>query len=516
MRSRRGRSRCISPPADTRATPRRELPDHHMKAHPFSVRLLVAAATAVFCVCALPALTGVAVDAAGADTPLPAGWELCILQGVGAPATQANVADLDEWQLAEGGSTNNTAAYNPFNTGRTTDVNNTPLPLAISANGFPAFTDWISGCAATVATILQPNMTPVAAALLAGNVSPPPAFLAVVDQSQWCAPSPDGTPCYADMIGGATGDLAQAVLSASSALNVFGNVRADLHTYQNAVTIDALAQLAVSTTNQQLSAAQSILTSARARAAGAEAALRRFAVNEYVNSGLYEASPLVNGASSSSFGTPSQIGEVAHQYATFVASDLLAETQAATAAVKVAAAQRNGVQKTLQRDETALTGANAGESRSLVRLVADVETLQKAGACTTAVIATAAPATAAPGSSPTTPSTPSTPGAVGAPGAPASPTTTTTAVAPTTTTTSSTTTTTAPPGGVSLVKPLGTTTTTTTVPASTTTTVAPTTTTTTVPTGPSSGAATPAPTPNPVGLQQLQGCVTALLPSTSA
>jgi len=493
-----------------------------MKAHPLIVRLLLAAAAAVLGACALPAVTGVAVDAAGADTPLPAGWELCILQGVGAPATQANVADLDEWQLAEGGSTNNTAAYNPFNTGRTTDVNNTPLPLAISANGFPAFTDWIAGCAATVATILQPNMTPVAAGLLAGNVSPPPAFLAVVDQSQWCAPSADGTPCYADMIGGATGDLAKAVLSASSALDVFGNVRTDLHTYQDSVTTNALAQLAVSTTSQQLTAAQSILTSARARAADAQAALRRFAVNEYVSSGLYQASSFVSGTNTSPFGTPSENGVVAHQYSTFVAADLVRQAQAAAAAVKAALAQRNGIQKTLQQDELTLTGDNANESHSLVRLVGDVETLQKAGACTTAVITQPTPAAAgaqsAGGSTP--PSTPD---------SPATPSTTTTTVAPTTTTTSSTTTTTttAPAGGISLVLPQGTTTTTTTVAPTTTTTttgVAPTTTTsttTTVPSGPSSGpgagtSTAPAPTPNPGGLQMLQGCVTALAPSASA
>jgi hypothetical protein len=493
-----------------------------MKAHPLSTRLLLAAATAVLGVCALPALSGVGVGAAGADTPLPAGWELCILQGVGAPATQANVADLDEWQLAEGGSTNNTAAYNPFNTGRTTDVNNTPLPLAISANGFPAFTDWIAGCAATVATILQANMTPVAAGLLAGNVSPPPAFLAVVDQSQWCAPSPDGTPCYADMIGGATGNLAKAVLSASSALDVYGNVRTDLRAYQDSVTTDAVAQLAVSTTSQQLTAAQAILTAARGRAAGAQAALRRFAVNEYVSSGLYQASSLVNETNTSPFGTPSQDGVTAHQYSTFVAADLLRQTQATAAAVKVAFAQRNGVQKTLQQDEGTLTGDNANESHSLVRLVGDVETLQKAGACTTAVITTPTPA--ATGTQSANGSTP--PSASGSPATQTptpttTTTTTTTTVAPTTTTTSSTTTTTtAPAGGISLVMPQGTTTTTTTAgPTTTTTTEAPTTTTTTttVPSGSSSGtSAAPAPTPNPGGLQMLQGCVTALAPTASA
>ena len=467
-----------------------------MKAHPLSVRLLLAAATAVVGVCALGSASGAAVRAS--DTPLPAGWELCILQGVGAPASQANVADLDEWQLAEGGSTNNTAAYNPFNTARTTDVNNTPLPTTPSP-GFPAFTDWIAGCAATVATILQNNMTPVAAALLAGNVSPPPAFLAVVDQSQWCAPSADGTPCYADMIGGATGDLAKAVLSASSALDVYGNVRTDLHAYQQSVTASALAQIAVSTTSQQLSAAQSILSTARSRAAGAQKDLRRFAVDEYVSSGLYQSSPLVSGTNTGPFGTPSQDGVVAHQYATVVASDLLTQTQATAAAVKVAFAQRNAVQRTLQQDFAIWTSDKSTESRSLVRLVSDVETLQKAGACTTAVI-----------TAPTPPGSPGTPGTPGPPTTPSS--TTSTTVAPTTTTTTTPpTTTTTTSGGISI---LGTTTTT--VAASNTTTST-STTTTTVPAG--SGAGTnnaPAPTVNPGGLQVLQGCVTALAPSASA
>jgi hypothetical protein len=485
-----------------------------MRTHPLSARLVLAAAVAVLGVCAFPAVSGAAIHASTADTPLPAGWELCILQGVGAPATQANVADLDEWQLAEGGSTNNTAAYNPFNTARTTDVNNTPLPTT-SSSGFPAFTDWIAGCAATVATILQPNMTPVAAGLLAGNVSPPPAFLAVVDQSPWCAPSPDGTPCYADMIGGTTGNLARAVLSASSALDVYGNVRSDLHSYQQAVTTDALAQLAVSTTNQQLTAAQSILTSARSRAAEAEAALRRFAVDEYVDSGLYQSSSVVSGTNTGPFGTPSQDGVAAHQYATVVAADLLAQSQTAAAAVKAAIAQRNSVQKTLQQDFTTWTSDKSNEDHSLVRLVADVETLQKAGACTTAVIT--APTPAAPGTTPppSLGSTPSSPGS-----AATTPSSTTTTVAPATTTTSSTTTTTTttPPGGISLVRPLGPTTTTT-VPASTTTTTSTpsTTTTTTQPTASGSGTATaPAPTANPSGLQVLQGCVTALAPSASA
>lgn len=511
----RGHPRLCSPPAEARATPPRELLNHLMKAHPLSARLLLTAAIAVLGICATSSISGASIGTSiTGDTPLPAGWELCILQGVSAPATQANVADLDEWQLAEGGSTNNSAAYNPFNTARTTDVNNTPLPLTISANGFPAFTDWIAGCAATVATILQPNMTTIAAGLRAGDVSPPPAFLAVVDQSQWCAPSADGTPCYSDMIGGTTGSLAKAVLSASSALDVYGNVQSDLRAYTSAVTAVSMAQQTVTTTDQQLSAAQAILSTARNRASSAESALQHFAVNEYVSSGLYE-SNVVGDTSTGSSGSPSQNSVTAHQYATFVAAALLAQSQAATAAAKEAQIQRNAVAKTLQQDVTTLTSDNANESRTLVRLVADVTTLQKAGACTTAVITNPTPASSGAPAGSTTPSSP-------APAATPSTTTTTTAppapTSPTSTTTSSTTTTTAPPG-ISLVKPPATTTTTTTtVPASTTTTSSSTTTTTTtVPAKSGSGTSTAAaPVANPVGLQVLQGCVTALAPSASA
>src|SRR5271156_7254321 len=138
--------------------------------------------------------------ASDADTPLPPGWELCVLEGLAAPATPANIADLDEWQAAEGGSTNNTAAYNPFNSLRTTDATNAPIPGVDSANGFPAFPTWAAGCSATVATLFQPNMWVITAALRAGNITPQAAFLAEVDQSQWCAPSSTGEPCYVNAI----------------------------------------------------------------------------------------------------------------------------------------------------------------------------------------------------------------------------------------------------------------------------------------------------------------------------
>ena len=65
------------------------------------------------------------------------------------------------------------------------------------------------------------------AALRAGNVSPPAAFLAVVDQSSWCAPSATGVPCYVNAMEVTPGSLALDV-PASSALDVYGNVNTDL------------------------------------------------------------------------------------------------------------------------------------------------------------------------------------------------------------------------------------------------------------------------------------------------
>ncbi|HXY28915.1 MAG TPA: hypothetical protein VEH82_11615, partial [Acidimicrobiales bacterium] len=59
-----------------------------------SVRL--AAAITMTGLCML-AWTWAAVPAGAArsdGTPLPSGWELCVLQGLNAPASQANVADL--------------------------------------------------------------------------------------------------------------------------------------------------------------------------------------------------------------------------------------------------------------------------------------------------------------------------------------------------------------------------------------------------------------------------------------
>ncbi len=200
----------------------------------------------------------------GAYTPLPPAWELCVLEGLAAPATPANIADLDEWQAAEGGSTNNTAAFNPFNSLRTTDVTGAPIPGVDTSNNFPAFSTWAAGCSATVATLYQPNMWVITAALRAGNVTPASAFLAVVDQSAWCAVSPAGVPCYVnEVLSGA--DTLPASLPVSSALNVYGNVTTDLASYQKSIETVSADQSEVGIRDLALAAAESNVATARSQ-----------------------------------------------------------------------------------------------------------------------------------------------------------------------------------------------------------------------------------------------------------
>ena len=368
--------------------------NHVMFRHFSCVRLALALSVASVGVCALASSAGAAprVVAAPGGTALPAGWELCVLQGVAAPATQANVDDLDEWQAAEGGSTNNSAAYNPFNTLRMTDVNNAPIPGSVSSNGFPAYANWLAGCAATVATLLQPNMWSITAALRAGNVAPAGVFLADVDKSQWCAPSADGTPCYADKIIGATGGVDSALLTASAALSVYGNVKLDVGAYQAAVATSAADQSVLVSLNQELTAAASAVSDAQDKLAAARSTLRRFAVDEYVSSGLYVSSSLTNVGSPTPFGPQNANGVAAQQYESVAANDLLSRYQAATAHLAASQSHRDAATKALAQANATLTSDTAAQNHALDRLVNDVTTLQTAGACTTVQITTPTPA----------------------------------------------------------------------------------------------------------------------------
>ncbi len=320
-------------------------------------------------------------------TPLPAGWQLCVLQGLTAPVTQANVADLAAWQDAEGGSTNNSAAYNPFNTRRTTNFANQPLPAVVSSNGFPAFANWTAGCAATVATILQMNMWSIDAALRGGNVSPPGAFLAAVDETQWCAPSGSGQPCYLNAIVGSAGAEAQPAIDIFSALSVFSDVKSELHNYEVSVLTTGLDQNQLTAKDWQLVIARSDVSTAENGYLAVQHDLRGFAVDEYENSGLFEASEFLGGNNTPTpFGPPDANGVVAHQYERVIASALVARLQAAEAGLEASVQRRSDANKAVTQAAAKLLFDDEAEDRSLARLVSAVATMQNAGACTAATL----------------------------------------------------------------------------------------------------------------------------------
>ena len=475
-----------------------------------SLGFVVALATASLGLCVLALTSGGQASAQGGGfTPLPPGWELCVLQGIGAPATANNVADLDEWQAAEGGSTNNTAAFNPYNTLRTTDNAGAAIPGAVtSANGFPAFPAWAGGCAATVATLFQPNMWVISAALRAGNVSPPAAFLAVVDQSAWCAPSPVGLPCYVNAIEVSPGSLALDVPS-SSALDVYGNVNTDLQSYQKSITTVTADQDTVAERSLALAATDTQVSAARDKLGAASRALRGFAISEYVNSGLYSGAPLVSSGSTQpvTSHTPQNAdGVVEQQYLGVAANNLINDNDAAAGAFKGFKQHRSDAAKALGEASLTLTSDEEAENRELTQLIKDVATLEHAGACATVSITPPPTSTTAAGGSTTTTTAATTTTTTTLP-----PTTTTTTVPPTTTTTTATL-----PQGV--IDPAAPTTTTTTVPptTTTTTTVPPTTTTTaTLPPAAVPGT-TSAPPAEAAGVAQLQGCIATFAPPASA
>ena len=449
----------------------------------------------------------------GAYTPLPPGWELCVLEGLAAPATPTNIADLDEWQAAEGGSTNNTAAFNPFNSLRTTDVTGAAIPGVDTSNNFPAFSTWAAGCSATVATLYQPNMWVITAALRAGNVTPASAFLAVVDQSAWCAVSPAGVPCYVnEVLSGATS--LPASLPVSSALNVYGNVKSDLSAYQQSIQKVSTDQNEIGIRDLALAAASSNVATAHSQLGAASRSLQKFAVNEYVSSGLYSGAPLVSsGTQPLSPSTPQDSdGVVVQEYLGVAASNLVTKEGAANGVYKDAEQRRDAASKALAQAAVTLTSDQAAENQDLTQLISDVGTLEHAGACATVTITppptSATDETGATSTTTTTTTTaPSTTSTVPA---------TTTTIPPTTTTTTTTTVPTTVP--LNALTPVVPTTTTTTVPPTTTTTVPPTTTTTTAPvqapTVPST-TTTSAPPAEAAGVGALQGCIASFAPATS-
>jgi hypothetical protein len=367
-------------------------PHSKLKARIFShVRVGVSLAIVVLGVVALGSPVGATPPPkAGAvvGTPLPPGWELCVLDGVGAPSTADNVADLDEWQVVEGGSTNNAAAYNPFNVRQVTDSTGAPLPAVIGPGGFPAFATWAAGCAATVATLLQAVMAPIVTALVAGNVSVPGIFLFDVDQSPWCAPSADGIPCYATEV--LAGEIVQALLNGSSrelqgTLTSYSNTGVDLQSYEEAAYVTAVDKNLVAAKNVLLVASEHAVSVARTALSRAKGALRGLALDDYTGSASsrFESSlPLLE--------SPDQRDTIGQFYRTIAASLLTDHYEQAEAGVRASLSRRQAAASSVAHATSLLESAQLAENQTLAGLETDVKTVEVGLACTAPSVITAA------------------------------------------------------------------------------------------------------------------------------
>jgi hypothetical protein len=380
--------------------------------------------------------------APAAGTPLPSGWEQCILQGIGAPVNGYNVADLDEWQVVEGGSTANTAAYNPFNTRQLTDATGAALPVVVSSDGFPAFTTWAAGCAATVATLLQPDMAPIVAALRSGVVALPGVFLADVDQSPWCAPSADGVPCYASEI--LAGELLGVLLSGGSgqlkdAMTSYLGTGADLRTYEQDAAVTAADQQVLTARDGQLTAADQDLAAAQGRLSEATEALRRLALEDYTGDAGMRSS-----ASLALFAPPDESGLVAQYLGAVAASTLADRYDRARVALAASSARRQAAQEAVNQSASLVAADTAAQNQVLSTLQTDVKSVETGLSCPAPSLVSATPSPAgSPASAPAVGKAPKA-GSVDA---------TTSTSAPHVTTT----TTTAPPaGGPATTAPAGT------------------------------------------------------------
>ena len=83
------------------------------------------------------------------------------------------------------------------------------------------------------------------------------------------------------------------VASVSSALDVYGNVTSDLSTYQQSIEKVSSDQNEIGI-RDRLAAAGSNVATAHTQLGAASRSLQKFAVNEYVSSGLYSGAPLVS------------------------------------------------------------------------------------------------------------------------------------------------------------------------------------------------------------------------------
>jgi hypothetical protein len=302
--------------------------------------------------------------------PLPPAWEICVLAEVHAPLTAANVADLDLWQIAEGGSTDNSNTYNPFNTKRAHDTSGTPLPMTLTSIGFPAFASWPAGCAATAATMLQPNMALIVRTLQSGSAPTPTAFLTVVDETPWCAPD-NGVPCYSELI-----SQGAQPATASAAMSLYNGTTASVAAYGAQVAQVVAVEQRLATDQQALVAADQAVVAAEQGAQGALDRLRSLAVYEYTSN-----TSINHELSLKGFNTPDVKEELTQYYETLDANQQAGLYDEAKAVVVQAQTQRDAAAASVAQTTADLAAAQATVARTARDLQREAGGFLTAGAC---------------------------------------------------------------------------------------------------------------------------------------
>jgi hypothetical protein len=119
----------------------------------------------------------------------PTGWEASFLQSVGAPVNANSEQFLDDWYVAEHGS----SGYSGGSNGGLNNAFDTALPGPGSVSmaygpaaavGIQEFPTWQVGAAANAKTLEQSNMAPLLQALKSGNMSVT-QLEAAEGQTQW-------------------------------------------------------------------------------------------------------------------------------------------------------------------------------------------------------------------------------------------------------------------------------------------------------------------------------------------
>ena len=180
------------------------------------------------------------------------------------------------------------------------------------------------------------------------------------------------------------------LVARSSALDVYGNVKSDLRSYQQAVAVVTADVGVLAARTERLAATQSQVSAAQTQQDAASRALRRFAIDEYVSSGLYSSDTLANPGLVKPFGPLDANGVVSQQYLAVVANDLVTLRQGGGGRRQGCPLATRDASASVTQASLTLASHNAAEQRSATRLVADLATLQTAGACTTVSITAAA------------------------------------------------------------------------------------------------------------------------------